>query len=128
MSPSGSAPCVLVADADGGTRTQARLALGSGSYEVVEAVDLAGAIERIAALVPDLVLLDVSLPGAGGLRLTQSLKAQPETRSAKVLLLFDKADPVDQGEAGAAGVDAFLAKPFTSLALVKKVVELLDPA
>lgn len=124
--PPGAVPRVLVADADQGTRAQVRVTLGSGSYDVVEAAETAAAIEHIAAVLPDLVLLDVALPGAGGLRLTRSLKAQPETRDAVVVLLFDKTAPVDRAAGRAAGVDGFLAKPFSSLSLLQKVAALLD--
>lgn len=112
---------ILVADADEGTRTQARLTLAGSAYDVVEAADTEGAIRHIAATLPDLVLLDLALPGAGGLRLTRSLKAQPETRGAIVVVLYDRAEPVDDDEADRAGVDALLATPFTSLSLLAKV-------
>lgn len=112
---------ILVADADEGTRTQVRLTLTGDLYDVVEAADTEAAIRHIAALLPDLVLLDLGLPGAGGLRLTRSLKAQPETRPAVVVLLYDRVDGVDDDEAEDAGVDAVLAKPFTSLGLLAKV-------
>lgn len=125
MTSTAPVPRVLIADADEATRTQVRVALGRGSYEVVEARETAEAIEHIAAVLPDLVVLDVGLPGAGGLRLTRSLKAQPETRGAVVLLLFHRTAPVDRVAGREAGVDDFLAKPFTSLGLVTKVDGLL---
>lgn len=117
---------ILVADADEGTRTQVRLTLAGELYDVVEAGDTEAAIRHIAALLPDLVLLDLGLPGAGGLRLTRSLKAQPETRPAVVVLLYDRADGIDDQATAQAGVDALLAKPFTSLGLLAKVDTLLD--
>lgn len=116
---------ILVADADAGTRTQARLTLAGELYDVVEAPDTDTAIRHIAALLPDLVLLDLGLPGAGGLRLTRSLKAQPETRPAVVVLLYDRAEGIDDEDATSAGVDALLAKPFTSLGLLAKIDGLL---
>lgn len=119
---------ILVADADEGTRTQARLTLAGELYDVVEASDTDTAIRHIATLLPDLVLLDVGLPGAGGLRLTRSLKAQPETRPAVVVLLYDRAEGIDDDDATSAGVDAVLAKPFTSLGLLAKIDGLLGDA
>ena len=87
---------VLVADADEGIRSLVRLTLDGESYRVVEAADTEAALLRIAASLPDLIVLDAGLPGAGGVAITKSLKSQPETRGAQVVLMFDKSDPVDQ--------------------------------
>jgi CheY-like chemotaxis protein len=112
---------VLVADADEGTRSLVRLTLDGESYRVLEAADTDSALRSIAGSRPELIVLDAALPGAGGVAVTRSLKAQPETRDALVVLLFDKAAPVDQEVGRAAGVDDFLAKPFNAFALLKKV-------
>lgn len=112
---------VLVADADEGIRTLVRLTLDGDSYRVVEATDTESALLSIAGALPDLIVLDAGLPGAGGLAITRSLKAQPETRDAQIVLLFDKAEPVDQDQGRDVGVDEFLAKPFNAFALLKKV-------
>lgn len=117
---------VLIADADEGTRASVRLTLGGDSYEVVEAADTGEALLVIARDRPDVLLLDAGLPTAGGLKICRSVKAQDETRHARVVLLTDKAEPVDADTATEAGVDEFLAKPFTSMALLRKVTDLLD--
>lgn len=116
---------VLVADADAGVRSLARLTLGADSYRVSEAAEAAEALQAIAQVRPELLLLDVALPGAGGIAICASLKGQPETQHARVVLLHPKSEPVDRRQAEAAGVDEYLAKPFTSFALLKKVGELL---
>lgn len=116
---------ILVADGDEAIREQARLTLAGSAYDVVEAAETEGAIQHIATLLPDLVLVDLALPEAGGLRLTRSLKAQPETREAIVVLLHDRAEPLDEDDVWGAGVDELLAKPFTSLGLLAKVDGLL---
>lgn len=116
---------VLVADADEGTRSLVGLTLGGESYRVIEAHDAESALRAIALHKPDLLLLDTGLPGAGGLRICRSVKSQPETEHALVILLFDKAASVDEDEGSEAGVDEFVAKPFTSFGLLKKVDELL---
>jgi len=112
---------VLVADADEGTRSLVRITLDGDSYDVTEADETDEAIRLIATRRPHLVLLDATLPGPGGVPLTRSLKSQPETRDALVVLMFSKSDPVDEEQARAAGVDEFLAKPFNAFALLKKV-------
>jgi CheY-like chemotaxis protein len=115
---------VLVADADEGIRSLVALTLGGDSFEVSEASEAAEALTRVAAHRPALVLVDEALPGASGTAIARSLKAQPETDHAQVVLLFDRSAPPDQDVARAAGVDAFLAKPFNAFTLLKKVDEL----
>lgn len=116
---------VLVADADEGIRSLVRLTLDGESYRVVEAADTEAALHSIAASLPDLIVLDAGLPGAGGVAITKSLKSQPETRGAQVVLMFDKSDPVDQELGREVGVDEFIAKPFNAFALLKKVSALI---
>lgn len=117
---------ILVADEDEGIRSLVRLTLDGDTYDVVEATDATSALEGIAASRPTLIILDADLPGAGGLAITRSLKAQPETRGARVVLMFDKSAPVDQDEGRDVGVDEFIAKPFNAFALLKKVTALIE--
>ena len=116
---------VLVADADEGTRSLVGLTLGTESYTIVEADDTESTLKAIAAHKPDLLLIDAGLPGAGGVRICKSVKSQPETDHAKVILLFAKSEPVDEDEGDDAGVDEYVAKPFTSFGLLKKVNEVM---
>jgi len=116
---------VLVADADEGTRSLVGLTLGTESYRIVQADDTESTLGAIAAHKPDLLLVDVGLPGAGGLRISKSVKAQPETSHAKVILLFAKSQPVDEDAGADSGVDQYVAKPFTSFGLLKKVNEVM---
>lgn len=124
----GQAPAprrVVVADGDDGIRALVRLTLGGESFDVADATDAETAVRAIAQHRPDLIVVAADLSGASGIDLVRSLKAQPETRHATVLLLFDKAAPVDQQDGRAAGVDGFLSKPFNAFALLKKVDDLL---
>lgn len=114
---------VLVADTDDGIRSLVRLTLGDESYEVLEAADAESALRTVATEMPDVLLVDVDLPGADGIAITRSLKSQPETDEIKVVLLFDKTDPVDEDAGREKGVDEFLAKPFTAFTLLKKLDE-----
>jgi CheY-like chemotaxis protein len=116
---------VLVADADEATRSRVRLTLQGESYTVVEAADTEAALRCVAASLPDLVLLDAGLPGGGGIAVTRSLKAQPETRPLPVVLLVDRSDPVDVDLAREAGAADVVAKPLNALALLKKVSALI---
>ena len=116
---------IVVADEDEGTRSLVKLTLGEDSFEVIEAADATVAVRAVAQHRPDLLVVAASLPGAEGPALARSIKAQPETAHAAILMLFDKAEPVDQDAGREAGVDEFLAKPFNAFALLKKVNSLI---
>lgn len=116
---------VLVAVHDEPIRDLIHLTLGDRAWRVVEAADDETTMRMVASTLPDLLLVDADLPESGGIRIANSVKAQPETSKAAVVLLHDKIEPVDHAAARAAGVDAFLAKPFTAFALLNKVKSLL---
>lgn len=126
MSSNDEVRTILVAADDEGIRSLVRLTLDGDTYKVVEASDTQAALVSIAQSLPNLIILDAALPGAGGLAITKSLKAQPETKSAHVVLMFDKSDPVDQDAGREVGVDEFIAKPFNAFALLKKVSALIE--
>lgn len=80
------------------------------------AVDLAGsapeALERLQGATPDLILMDVQLPGEDGLSLTRQLKAQPSTAPIPVVALTAHAMRGDREQAMAAGCVGYIAKPI----------------
>lgn len=119
---------VLIADADEGTREMVRLTLDGDAYHVIEAEDTDLALRSIARVRPELIIIDASLPGPGGLKVAKSLKSQPETRDTLVLLLVDKAQPSGDDADLDTGVDERLAKPFNAFSLLKKVNALLPDA
>jgi DNA-binding response OmpR family regulator len=79
------------------------------------------ALAEIARVAPDLVILDMMLPGRSGLDILRDLRAQPETRDLPVLMLTAKGQARDRDEAMAAGADAFLVKPFSNATLLAEV-------
>lgn len=114
-----------MADADPGVRALARLTLDGAAYRVVEADDGESALVHIARHIPAVVLLDRTLPGASGLAISHSLNVQPETRDVRVVILYQRGDPVDRHRGRDAGVDAWLAKPFTAFSLLRRVESLV---
>ena len=90
--------------------------------------DGAAAFARIHAIGPDLVLMDVGLPGSDGIHLTEQMKATPDVASIPVVMLTGEArfeTLVRSMEAGAAD---FIVKPFTREALVAKLSKYLPAA
>ena len=90
--------------------------------EVDEAGSAAEAESRIAASRPDVIVLDVGMPGMDGLAFCRELKASEDTREIRIVLLTGMDDVEDV--AGAAGADALLLKPFRPLELLGVVERL----
>jgi ribonuclease P protein subunit RPR2 len=113
---------VLVVDDDDGLRLLLRTTLDGIGADVCEAVDAATAVDAILAAPPDVIVLDVNLPGMDGLSFCRRLKSDPATRGIGVVLLTGSDSSTE--EAGrAVGAEAFLRKPFSPLALVAVVEE-----
>ena len=113
---------VLVADDEEDIRLLVCVAVRKAGGTVVAAVaDGAQALAAARTERPDLLVLDVSMPGASGLEVCEQLRADPAAAGARVLLLSAGASPDDVARGLAAGADAYLPKPFTVAGLVDQV-------
>jgi DNA-binding response OmpR family regulator len=121
-SPASSAVRVLVADDEEDIRALVCLAVTKAGCTVTDSVADGGtALAAARADVPDLAVLDVSMPGATGLEVCTALRADPATSGIRILLLSAGASLDDVARGLAAGADAYLAKPFGVAALVHQV-------
>jgi DNA-binding response OmpR family regulator len=117
-----SAVRVLVADDEDDIRALVALAVRKAGCVVVASVaDGAAALDLARAELPELAVLDVSMPGATGLEVCTALRADPATAAIRILLLSAGASPEDVAAGLAAGADAYLAKPFQVSGLVRQV-------
>jgi len=91
------------------------------AYEVLTATDGASGIEAAARERPDLILMDLSLPGVDGWEATRRLKAQPETEAIPVIALTAHAMQGDEERARACGCDDYLTKPIDEDQLFAKL-------
>jgi DNA-binding response OmpR family regulator len=113
---------VLVADDEDDIRALVGLAIGKAGCTVVASVaDGSAALVAARADLPDLAVLDVSMPGATGLEVCAELRADPATTGIRILLLSAGASLDDVARGLAAGADAYLAKPFAVTGLVHQV-------
>ena len=113
---------VLVADDEDDIRALVALAVGKAGCDVVASVaDGTAALDAARAELPDLAVLDVSMPGATGLEVCAALRADPLTAGIRILLLSAGASLEDVAAGLAAGADAYLAKPFQVSGLVHHV-------
>jgi CheY-like chemotaxis protein len=117
---------VLVCDNEEILRDLVRASLAGNGYRVVEARDGDESLEAARRLHPDLILLDMMMPGRTGIEVLGELRRDPELRAIPVIMLTARAQAGDREAAERAGADRFLAKPFSPLELATVVQELLD--
>ena len=110
---------VLVVDDDPGLRALLRASFEIAHIEVSEADGAGAATTSIAARLPDVIVLDVAMPGMDGIELCRKLKADRITRAIPIVLLTG--DVVSATVGRAVGADAFVRKPFSPLALLDTI-------
>ena len=95
-------------------------------YELVTAVSGEAALEAVADHAPDLVLLDIMMPGMTGYQVAKRIKDNPATRHIPIVMLSALDDPNSRALGLSAGAEAFLTKPVNRAALCERVKELLN--
>lgn len=124
--PDGRArPSILTVEDDDGIRASLRLALGDEGYAVVEAADAESAMELFRRQPPDLVLVDIMLPGMDGLELCRRLRQGSDVPIIIVTARDDSHDVVAGLEVGA---DDYVTKPYLLKELVARIRALLRRA
>ena len=91
-----------------------RFILSRDGCEVTALADGAVAVAAVRASKPDLVILDLMLPGLSGLEILAQLRADPETQSLPVMMLTAKGQGRDREAAERAGANHFMTKPFSN--------------
>jgi DNA-binding response OmpR family regulator len=117
---------VLIVDDDPAIRRVVSALLDLDEYGLLEAADGQAALEMVRDERPDLVILDLTMPRLDGLGTCQALRSDPELAGTRVLVLTGRDQPDDRAAAHDAGADAYLVKPFSSLALLDAVKRLTD--
>lgn len=102
--------------------------LTAGGFGVRCAVDAPSAVQLLESCTPDLILMDLQLPGMSGLDLTRKLKADPRTRNIPVVALTACAMAGDEEQALRAGCDGYVTKPIDTRTLNSQVSEFLRGA
>ena len=116
---------VLLADDDAGLRRLMVTTLGRDRFDLLEAVDGPEALRVAQEQAPDLLLLDVNMPGLDGYEVCRRLKATPQTASIKVVILTGRGSDADRAQAQDVGADAYFSKPFSPVQLLDRVYALL---
>ncbi len=102
--------------------------LSAAGFEVIEAVTGDAGVAMAGSERPDLILMDIQLPGIDGYEATRLIKAKPELRHIPIIAVTSYALSGDDVKAKEAGCDAYLAKPFRPRELLAKVREFLPEA
>jgi twitching motility two-component system response regulator PilH len=114
-------PKILVVDDSPTTLRAITDLLGSHGYKVITARDGEEALNKATAEQPELILLDVVLPGANGFQVCRQLKTGESTKGIKVILVTSKDQKTDRFWGMKQGADAYVTKPFESDELLKQV-------
>lgn len=118
--------CILVIEDNPANRTLAEFLLVNAGHRVLLAADAPQGLALARAAQPELVLMDVQLPGMDGLAATRELKADPATSTIKVIALTAFAMKGDEERFLAAGCDGYLSKPYPYQALLDTVRTALE--
>ena len=116
---------ILIADDEESLRLLIRTTLESPEVTLLEATDGNTALEMARREQPDLIVLDWMMPGKSGIEVTKELRADPRTAPIAIVMLTAMGQEQDRKQGLAAGVQAFLVKPFSPLELLDRVQEVL---
>jgi DNA-binding response OmpR family regulator len=117
--------CVLVVEDDHVIRELLVVNLEMEGHEAVTAVDGKEALDVVARRRPDVVLLDMMLPGVDGWEVTGRLRSDASTAEVPVIALSARAMQADIARGHQAGVDHYVTKPFDPIALMDLVAEVM---
>ena len=118
-------PLILVVDDNEAGQLLVTVVLELAGFQVDQAGSAQEVMERLHERAPDLILMDVQLPGQDGLALTRQLKADPATAAIHIVALSAYAMAGDRDQALAAGCNGYITKPIDTRTLGDQVREFL---
>ena len=125
--PAPSGPTILVAEDNVEQRSLYVAILTGAGYRALEAGDGAEAVDVALRELPDLVLMDVTMPGTSGWNAVRTLRERPETHHIPIIVVTGLASTWDRDASLAAGCDEYLAKPVPPLRLLEEVRKFVRP-
>jgi len=112
---------ILVIEDEPTSRKLATLVLSSSGHKVVDAQSAEAAIEAVCRSQPEMILLDLALPGMDGLALARQLKGESKTRHIPIVAVTSYPERFPREKAFRAGCDAYIVKPIDTRALADQV-------
>lgn len=116
---------ILLIEDNAINRRLAQFLLKSQGYEVWEVTSAPEAFESLRQKQPDLILMDIQLPGMDGLAATKQLKADPATRDIPILVVTSYAMKGDEAKAFEAGCSGYVTKPIDKTIFLEAVAKAL---
>ena len=116
---------ILIVEDQEDNRKILRDLLSSAGFEIIEAVTGEEGVVQAEMHLPDLILMDIQLPGMDGYEATRRIKAPPGLTKIPIIAVTSYALSGDDVKAMAAGCDAYVTKPFSPRALLVKIREFL---
>jgi signal transduction histidine kinase/DNA-binding response OmpR family regulator len=120
------APRVLIVDDDASIRQICREVLELGGYQVRDAGSATSALTEARRFRPDMILLDVLMPGIDGYRTAEMIRADPAIGMAPIMFLSARGDTADKVRAFRSGAEDYMVKPFDAAELLARVAKALD--
>lgn len=118
-------PTVLIAGYDGDVRDVVAVELETAGYEILEAEDARTAMSLAVHERPQLILLDVSMPGLDGIGFCYELHSSPQTAHIPVIIISGSGDPAEVALGHVVGAEDYLAKGFSLAELLIRVQKLV---
>jgi two-component system phosphate regulon response regulator PhoB len=112
---------VLVVDDEQDLRDLIEYNLKQTGHAVITAGDGIKAVELAESKVPDIIVLDIMMPGLNGIEVTKRLRANPQTSKIPILMLTAKAEEAHELEGLDAGADDYVSKPFSMQILLARI-------
>ena len=116
---------VLVVEDNAQNMRLIEMTLRKGGYTLLKATDGVEALDMATRLRPDLIIMDIQLPGMNGVEVTARLRRMPEFKTIPIIAVTAYAMKGDEEKFAKAGCDAYLAKPINTRELPGVVAELL---
>jgi DNA-binding response OmpR family regulator len=121
------AASVLLVDDEPNIVLSLEFLMKQAGYDVRVARDGDAALRAVAERAPDLVLLDLMIPGRGGYEVCRTIRADPACARTKIVMLTARSREVEREKGLALGADDYITKPFSTRELVERVRRHLEP-
>ena len=112
---------VLIVDDEPHIVNLIKLSLNKEKYNVTGAYSAREALMYVNKAIPDILVLDLMMPGVNGYELCKALRENPKTRDVPILILSAKSQMNDKLHAIDVGADDYMTKPFDPMELVKRI-------
>ena len=117
---------ILIADDETAIRLLIHSTLENEEYQIIESKNGPDTLEKYRAEAPDLLILDLMMPGIGGAEVCGRIRSDPEAKQAPIIILTAKGKISDEAARQEFGADFYLTKPFSPLELLACVNKVLN--